>query len=67
MSKLKSGRNQNVMRLVLIKLITAGGIERKGVAAARDGDYSERNSPLQLVSSIILRDFVELACCPVFS
>jgi hypothetical protein len=29
MSKLKSGRNQNVMRLVLIKLITAGGIERK--------------------------------------
>jgi len=42
-----AGGNQNVMRLVLIKLITAGGIERKASPQRVAVDYSERNSPLQ--------------------
>jgi hypothetical protein len=42
-----AGRNQNVMRLVLIKLITAGGIDLKASPLRATVDYSERNSPLQ--------------------
>jgi hypothetical protein len=42
-----ASRNQNVMRLVLIELITAGGIELKASPLCATVDYSERNSPLQ--------------------
>ena len=45
--RLMAGRNQNVMRLVLIELITAGGIELKASRLRATVDYSERNSPLQ--------------------
>jgi hypothetical protein len=42
-----AGRNQNVMRLVHIELITAGGIELKASLLRATVDNSERNSPLQ--------------------
>jgi hypothetical protein len=42
-----AGWNQNVMRLVLIKLITAGGIELEASPLRATVDYPERNSPLQ--------------------
>jgi hypothetical protein len=45
--KLFAGRNQNVMRLVLIKLITAVSIELEASPLRATVDYSERNSPLQ--------------------
>jgi hypothetical protein len=66
--RLIAGRNQNVMRLVLIELTTAGGIELEASPLRSTVDCSERNSPLQQIpnSSIILRDFMELACCPFF-
>jgi hypothetical protein len=35
------------MRLVLIELITAGGIELEASPLRATVDYSERNSPLQ--------------------
>jgi hypothetical protein len=45
--RLMAGRNQNVMRLVHIELITAGGIELKASLLRATVDNSERNSPLQ--------------------
>jgi hypothetical protein len=42
---LMAGRNQNVMRLVLIELITAGH-RIKASPLCATVDYSERNSPL---------------------
>jgi hypothetical protein len=44
--RLMAGRNQNVMRLVLIELITAGH-RIKASPLCATVDYSERNSPLR--------------------